>query len=427
MAKPRVSFKTVGCRLNQAETALMAAQFMQAGYEVVAPGDHAEVAIIHGCTLPQAAERKTVQYARAARSRNTPCVVIAGCPAQLDPAGMLADSGANIVAGQADKYRLVELIGMENRAGTGKKNGEPFPPSHTPRHNHTRALVKVQDGCNFRCSYCIVPDARGAPASLPATEIVEEITRLADTGFKEVVLTGANLGCYKDGNNDLLRMIGKIEQIPGIRRIRLSSIEPGTCEKALIDLMANSDKLCRFLHVPLQSGDDRILHAMRRRYSAAQYIAFVEYAAGRLGPFGLGTDIITGFPGEDDVAFESTVKLVESLPFSNLHVFPYSRRPGTPASEMDGQVKNSTRTSRARLLAELGTAKRAVFARQFLGKEVTVLIEGRPSGTEGSGWTSEYIEATVHGASLTRNQLVKFVPHKLTGARLGGECTNHAG
>jgi threonylcarbamoyladenosine tRNA methylthiotransferase MtaB len=271
-----------------------------------------------------------------------------------------------------------------------------------------RAFVKVQDGCDFRCAYCVVPETRGAPVSRPIPEVVEEVRRLADSGFKEIVLTGANLGCYEDNGRRLVDLVRAVETIPSVARIRLSSIEITTAENPIVDLMATSEKLCHFLHIPLQSGDDGILKAMGRRYNTTTFRRAIDYALSRIPDLGLGTDIIVGFPGEDQPAFDNTVRLARELPFSNLHVFPYSRRTGTRAEGLAGQLPAVVKKERVLILREMGTVQRAAFAAGFVGKTVEALIEHVDKAGAAHGWTGQYLEAVISGTSLRRGDQAPF-------------------
>jgi len=460
----RVAFKTVGCRLNQAETARMAAGFEAAGYAVVPYGSDCDVCVIHTCTITGRAEQKCLMFARAARRRpNPPVVVLAGCAVDVAGAALKDRCGADLLAGRDAKFDIPSLLRQETGVGcqvSGVRgrvssvecrvsegvhesaqpptSGIRHPASGVrqpgsclltpdsfllPRFDTTRALVKVQDGCDFRCAYCIVPAARGAPRSRPLAEVVDEVRRLADAGYREVTLTGANLGCYEDGTRRLVDLIASIERLPAIERIRLSSIESSTTERAIIDCMASSAKLCRYLHVPLQSGDDRVLQAMGRRYTARQYRDTVAYALERVPLVGLGTDVLVGLPGEDEPAFANTVAIVNDLPFSNLHIFPYSRRPGTRAAGMAGQVSGAARKERCSRLSEIGRRKRAEFAARFLGRPVAVLIENVTCQGTGTGWTSERLEGRVTGNGLRANQIVAFTPRHLNGDALCGSPT----
>ena len=399
----------------------MAAGFSAAGYTVVPFVAPADAVVIHGCAITHKAERDSLRLARQARrAASTPIVVVTGCTAEVLGDALRGTDTADLVVGQAGKFAIPALL--------HRIHPHRFPPPTTiapadagpPQFDTTRALVKVQDGCDFRCAYCIVPAARGAPVSRPLGEVVEEIRRLADAGFKEIVLTGANLGCYGNGPRSLVDLVGQAESVPGIERIRLSSIELTTAEQPIVDHMAQSSKLCHFLHVPLQSGDDRILAAMGRRYTAAQYRAAVEYAVAKVPDLGLGTDIIVGFPSEDDRAFASTVRTVEDLPFGNVHVFSYSRRPGTRAADLADPVPESIKKARTAALLALASRKRAEFAARFVGKPVSVLVERVDAAGIGHGWTGQYVEAEITAPALRPNQLVTFTVARVDGAKVVG-------
>lgn len=418
---PSVSFKTVGCRLNQAETASITTRFVQAGYGIVPSGSPADVAVIHGCAITRKAEHSSLYAARQAkRTRADTLVILAGCPAETLGAALRGETSIDLSVGQGGKYAIPDLL--------HRLHPDRFPapppfrtgPAPLPQFETKRALIKVQDGCDFRCAYCIVPAARGTPQSRPLQEVVDEVTRVTAAGFREIVLTGANLGRYEDGHRTLVDLVQAVEAIPHIGRIRLSSIEITTAEHAILDHLAGSTHLCRFLHIPLQSGDDGILKAMGRRYDAATYRSLLERATQRIPLLGLGTDIIVGFPGEDDQAFENTVRMVRELPFSNLHVFPYSQRNGTRAATMPGQIPEAIKKERLHILAGLGESKRRLFSEQFLGKDVSVLIERVDSKGIGHGWTGEYLEAEVTGPLLQPRQIVTLTVDRTESGRLSG-------
>jgi threonylcarbamoyladenosine tRNA methylthiotransferase MtaB len=235
--------------------------------------------------------------------------------------------------------------------------------------------------------------------------IRDEVNRVTEAGFTEIILTGANLGRYQDGTYQLVDLIKTIETIPGLKRIRLSSIEITTTESAIIDHMATSLKLCHFLHIPLQSGDDGILAAMGRRYDSATFRKAIDHAVHRIPDLGLGTDIIVGFPGEDERAFNHTVSLVRDLPFSNLHVFPYSRRSGTRADTMAGQIPDTKKKERVQALTVIGETQRRLYAESFKGKQVDVLIERVDQEGNGHGWTGQYVQARLQGAAFKPRQI----------------------
>jgi threonylcarbamoyladenosine tRNA methylthiotransferase MtaB len=400
-----VTFKTFGCRLNKAETAVMQAQFKTFNYEIINDfRAKADVYVIHTCSITGHAEKTCIQVARAKKRKNPGSIVIlAGCAVQVNREELLAKTGADFVFDQTEKYMMPQLI--DSLPINDNNNILPYFLS-------TRASIKVQDGCNFFCSYCIVPYTRGKPKSRSFSEIVDEVKALADNGYKEIVITGANIGCYNDDGKKLVNVIQEIEKIDLIKRIRISSIEVSTTERDVIDLMADSEKFCKYLHFPLQSGDNNILKAMHRHYTREEYCEMVEYALNKIPMLGLGADIITGLPGEDKNAFFNTYDLINSFSFSNLHVFPYSKRKGTKAAEMPNQVPGNISKDRTLKLIELGKEKQRKYADSWIasGKSVDVLIEGCDDNGNGIGWTGEYNKAQVlktPGCLLEKNTIVK--------------------
>lgn len=406
-SSPRIAFRTVGCRLNQAETARMAASCEGAGYAVVAFGEPCDVCVIHSCTVTANAERDSLRLARqAARAGVRPYVVLAGCAAEVDPEGVRRRSGADLVLAQRDKFNLPALL-PAHLAG----RAVPVDRDVLPLYAGTRAMVRVQDGCNFGCSYCIVPRARHRMWSRPVAETINEINGLVAAGYKEVVLTGANLGLYGyETAHDLIDLLRAIETHTDVPRIRLSSIESATVEEGLVAFMADSARVCRHLHLPLQSGDTGVLRAMRRRYTPDAYRRTVERAAAALPGLGLGTDIITGFPGESETAFNATCELVNALPFSNLHVFPYSERSGTDAAGLPDTIPPALRRKRARALIDIGRRKRDLFAARWVRREVAVLVERVDARGRGRGWSSEYVEVRLRAPEQAINTIVQVKP-----------------
>ena len=404
--KPAVSVKTIGCRLNQAETAILLGHFVDAGYRCVPFGRPTDVAVIHGCAITQRAQRESLQSVRQARRVNPEAmIVLAGCPAEILTRQDNPAVEADLVVGQSSKMQIPVLL---HRIDPGR-----FPPAqedapHTPHIDTRRAYIKVQDGCDFHCSYCIVPKVRGKPSSRPLDAVVVEATRLVKTGFRELILTGANLGCYDDGHSRLIPLLRAVDQIAGIGRYRLGSVEPLTAEKDIVDFMCESSKICRHLHLPLQSGDDAVLARLGRRYSRSDYLRTAEYATSKIPFLGLGTDVIVGFPGETDAAFRQTVDMIKQLPFCNVHVFPYSRRPGTRAASMPGQVPDAVKKERAAELRILAAAKRSLFAATFCGRQVCILVEKILSSGHAWGWTSEYLEGLVPARSTQVGELLTF-------------------
>lgn len=402
MNNPTAFFRTVGCRLNQAETAKMAADLELAGFTVLDTMQPCDVAIINSCTITHQAERDTAKIARRLKREGARLVVLAGCAAEHNGPALQSATGADLTIPQAQKDHLPAQLHQHFKLGSPTPAS---PVNATPKFTATRALVKVQDGCDFRCSYCIVPETRGAPTSRPMRSIIREVEQLLDEGYREIGLTGANLGCYQDGHKSLIHLLEAVENLDELGRFRIGSIESTTVEREIINYMAQSAKLCRFLHLPLQSGDDITLKNMRRRYTVAQYRATAELAASSIDQLALGTDVICGFPGETPEAFTNTKELITELPFSNLHVFSYSPRQGTPAASMNNQIDEATKKKRTRKLIEIGRMKRKAFAASFVDQEVTTLIEKIDQHGNGNGWTEQYIPAIIHADNLQTNQL----------------------
>lgn len=409
-----VCFKTIGCRLNQAETAQIAAQFEAVGYRRVAPGTPCDVAIINTCTITHGAERDCAKWARRLRRQGADIVVLAGCAVEHNAEQLKTRSGADLLANQTDKYRLLDLLHSPDGLAPAPTLLHKAPPHPTtPLFSTTRALVKAQDGCNFRCSYCIVPDTRGTPHSRPLSDVIADIHRLVEQGYREIVITGANLGCYQDGPHGLVDLLDAADAIPAIDRIRISSIESTTVEREIIDFMATSRTLCHFLHLPLQSGDDHVLQRMGRRYTRTAYRDTVHYALTRIPNLGLGTDIIVGFPGETDAAFANTLALARELPFSNLHVFSYSPRAGTPAATMPHPVDPAIKKQRSAELIALGKTKRHQFANSFIGQPVTTLIERITDDAYATGWSDQYLPVRLSARHHHINDIVTFTPARV--------------
>lgn len=397
-----VSFKTVGCRLNQAETALIRASFDEAGWTTVGFGEPCNVCVIHGCVITSQAEEDSLRLARSVKRRYPDAfVVLAGCAAEfLKNEASPTPLQINHLAGQSEKFMLPEVFGKKFNAS------EQQSAQLLPRFDTQRAIVKIQDGCDCHCAYCIVPSVRGPCKSRPADEIIEEISKLALCGFPEIVLTGANIGCYADGPCRLPQLLEKVESIPDLRRFRISSLEISTVEKGVIDFMAVSKKMCFFLHLPLQSGSDKILKAMGRPYSTEKYCSIVQYAQKKLGVFGLGTDIIVGFPGETNDDFLATEQIVRQLPFSKLHVFSYSPRPGTTACSMPAQISPQDKANRSTQLIELGRRKYNDFTQSLVGRRISFVVENVKDGWA-EGWTGEYVRVRTRGTGFKLKQIVE--------------------
>lgn len=421
----RIAIKTFGCRLNQAEADRFADDFATAGWQVVPFGASADAVLIHSCAVTRAAERDGLRLARSIRRQAgatgcpEPFVALCGCvvAADLTPRTV---AGVDLLVPRGDQAQLVALVTASLTAL--RPAGAAVPGGAAPAApRHKRALLKVQDGCNFGCAYCIVPRTRGAPVSRPFDACLAEARARVAAGFCEIVLAGCNLGCYRDGRRHLPALVAALAGLDGVARIRLSSIEPSTVEREIIDLMASCPKLCRHLHLPLQSGDPDVLRAMGRRYSPDDYAETLSHALARLPDLGLGCDIITGFPGETPAAFARTQRVLTSWPFSNLHVFPFSERPGTPAATLPGTVPREERKARARALIALLAPQRQAFASMFVGRPVELLVESVDAAGHGRGWSSPYLACRVAGVARDAiGRLITFTPTAAVDGELRG-------
>lgn len=395
---------TLGCKVNQYESAYLDESLTLIGWQRAVGGEKTDISIINTCIVTQAASHQSRQAIRKAIRENPKgIVVVTGCYAQVFPDELSGIDGICIIAGNVEKGNLPKLISDTTELGKIKlvssafKPGAPFDFLPIKRFSgRTRAFLKIQDGCQSFCSYCIVPLARGFYRSLSATKVLSMVESLAKEGYNEIVLTGIHLGKYgadleKGVNlNQLLVSIGK-EGLPV--RIRLSSLEISEIDIQLVEMMASESWLCRHFHIPLQSGDDRIIKKMKRNYIASHFEDLIGTIHSKVPHAAIGVDIMSGFPGEDPVAHQNTCSLINDLPVSYLHVFPYSPRPGTAASTYDAQVDPKVTKIRAAELRYIGQKKRTAFYQRCLGKEFMVLPERWHSEQEGimKGISDNYI------------------------------------
>ncbi len=409
----RASLYTLGCRLNQAETALLAGQLAAAGFTVVPWGAPADLVVINSCTVTGAAARKSRHTARLARRRHTDAfIVLAGCDAELAADAWSQEPAVNLVVPNPLKRRLVELLPAKLdpavHLGIAALPPAPLAESATlPAFaepgcglyvDKTRANLKIQEGCNLGCSYCIIPAVRGPPRSRAWDDVLRETAALATRGHREMVLTGINLALYDDHGRRLPDLITAVLDVAPGFRVRLSSLEPGPEIEPVVELMAREPRLCRHLHLPLQYGEDGILRAMRRTYTVADFAAAAANAVRRVPGLCLGTDVIVGFPGETDDAFARCRDTIRSLPLAYLHVFPFSPRPGTPAAQLPGRVPGARARVRVQTLETLGRGAALAFAQSQLGQRLTVLTEapaqdGRPHGVTDNYLPVELVDA----------------------------------
>ncbi len=375
--------------------------------------------------------RQTIR--QAIKSHPNAVIIVTGCYAQAAPEEIAAIAGVDYIIGHYKKPQIAKIVRELKHCESPKVDVQDlkssFPFQDMPLTNfagRTRPFLKIQDGCDAFCSYCIVPYARGRSRSLPPEILLERIKEMSGKGYREVVLTGIHLGKYGldlTPATDLLQVLKRTESSPVNLRIRLSSIEPTEISDELIDLIANSGKICHHLHIPLQSGDDEILKRMNRRYSSRSYKDLIEKLALRIPDIGIGVDILAGFPGESDGCFKNTVSFIRELPVSYLHIFPFSRRSGTPACEFGNQIPPETIKKRRMALKRLDEEKRKAFYNRFLGQEVSVLVEETPDRMTGrlKGMTGNYIPVVLKGKTGRTNRLTPVKLIRIEGKKVLGQ------
>lgn len=418
---PKYTVVTLGCKVNQYESAGLEQDLKSRGWSPVTGGEPADLCIVNTCTVTGKASMQARQaIRRAVRSHPGAQVVVTGCYAQTEPEALAEIEGVTAVIGQGDKDKIPELIDNAIIAGNSS-----LVSRHTDIHrvqtfsslpvsgfdHRTRPFLKIQDGCDAFCSYCIVPHARGRSRSMAAEAVLDNLLRLNAGGYREVVLTGIHLGCYGQDHHpptDLLEILSKIEASDFNGRIRLSSIEPLELSDDIIRLVGHSSKFCRHFHIPLQSGDDRILARMKRPYSADFFQNRVEQIRTHVPDAAIGVDTLIGFPGEDRAAFDHTFQMIRDLPVAYLHVFPFSLRKGTPAYHYPDQVAPDIVKTRCDLMRALDREKRTAFYRGAISRTMSVLVESQRDAVTGllKGYTSNYIPILLDGDDSLKEQLV---------------------
>ena len=500
----RVSFHTLGCRLNQSETDVLARRFEQQGYRVVPDTESADICVVNTCTVTEHSDAKNRQAIRTLHRLNPEALIsVVGCYAQINPQAIASIEGVKLVIGSEEKMRLTDYLQQVDPAGPPlivrpkiNKNTFSAPvvphsfstPANNPQESihaqqrlsgegkssssieidrqfkskakeylhalqtkttsaeintaivkvrqvdnaavlqNTRASLKIQDGCDFMCSFCIIPFARGRSRYREFQNLQEEASMLVKEGVREIVITGVNVGTYQIGKLTIVDVVDYLNSLPGLSRIRISSIEPTTVPEILLQYMNDPQhKLVPFFHLPVQSGADTILKKMKRRYSAAQYADEIWRAFETVQDLCIGTDVMVGFPEESELEFENTLNLLDKLPLTYFHVFPFSAREGTPAFQLKEQIHPQIKQKRSEILRELSTKKRRDFHQRFLGKTRQVLWESKKPEANVSGYTDNFIRVVLeetHEADL-RNQLLAV---KLTGIKgqtmLGKFATN---
>lgn len=433
----RIAFYTLGCKVNQADTASMEAIFRKAGYKVVGFNEQADIYLINTCVVTNMGQRKSRQIInRAVRSNPLALTVVTGCYPQTAPDEVKNIAGVDVIIGNQERGRIVELA---EQALAAKQN-EVLDNVHKitvdtkfeelaagTETDKTRAFLKIQEGCNQYCTYCIIPYARGPLRSRSVDSIREEVVKLVDAGYKEVVLIGIHLGCYGKEHGGSLTLYDAVKaalSVEGLKRLRLGSLESVEVEPRLLDLMREDKRLCRHLHLPLQSGCDKILRAMHRPYDTARFKELLTEIRNTLPDIMITTDIIVGFPGETDEDFKQTLDFAAECGFAKMHVFPYSKRKGTPAEKMPQQVEDAVKQQRAAALSELDNKMQQQAMEAVIGSNVEVLFEQPVDDTHIEGLAGDYLRVLVAGDAKLCGEIASV---KITGRQddfLTGEIIN---
>ena len=411
-----VSFATLGCKTNQFESASMQESMQSSGYQVVPFDEGADLVIVNTCTVTNATDAQSRNLIRRARKLNGACrVVVTGCYAQVDPEALQELPGVSLVIGNEEKQRLLDYL-TEDQETTAvvvsdiRQVEKVCLPPLTTFSGRSRAFVQIQNGCDAFCSYCIIPYARGASRSATPDEILQQIDGLVAAGFQEIVLTGIHIGGYGadlDTPMSLNDLVRRIEFETGIRRLRLGSIEPTELTEELLETVASSQVICQHLHIPLQAGNDRVLQRMKRTYNTEFFGQLLERVRDSIPDAAICLDVITGFPGETEEEFESAYNFISRLPLTDLHVFPYSKRPGTPAAGYSDQVPGDVSKARAERLRHLAAEKHRSFAEGFIGEELEIVVESGEKEGLLKGVSRNYLDIRFSGEAALSGQCVR--------------------
>lgn len=417
MTSATVAFQTLGCKLNFSETSTLARKFVAAGYERVPFEIKADVYVINTCSVTENADKKFTTLARQTRQRNPDAFLIAvGCYAQLQPEELAKEDSVDLVLGAKEKFDIISYLSDLSRPEQTQVHACAIEETDTYVGSYaigerTRAFLKVQDGCDYKCTYCTIPQARGISRSDTLDNVIRQAKEIVDQGIKEIVLTGVNIGDYGKGEfgnkkheHTFFELVQALDEVEGIERFRISSIEPNLLTEELIEFVAGSKRFVPHFHIPLQSGNNEILGQMRRRYQRELYVDRVNQIKRLMPDACIGVDVIVGFPGESDQHFLDTYAFLVDLPASYLHVFSYSERPNTPAAEMKNQVSKTIKNKRSKMLRGLSAKKRHAFYESQLQKTKTILFEAENKEGYIQGFTENYVKVRIPWDPTLQNQ-----------------------
>jgi threonylcarbamoyladenosine tRNA methylthiotransferase MtaB len=408
-----VSFYTLGCKLNFAETSTISRLFLDAGYVKVEFGNPTDIVVINTCTVTAQADKKCKQaITKAIKLSQASMVVVIGCFAEIKAAEIAEIQGVNLVLGNKDKFNIIRHIDnfndkLSDSLHLGYDAYNQFVPSYS-LSDRTRSFLKVQDGCDYHCAYCTIPKARGQSRNAPINQIITQAAEIANEDVKEIVLTGVNVGDFgKTTGETFLQLLKEIDKVEGIERVRIGSIEPNLISTEMIEFIAASNKIAAHFHIPLQSGCDKILASMSRRYKRSLFADKLNLIYQNLPSAGVGVDVIVGFPSETEEDFEATFTFIESLELAYLHVFTYSERPETKAATLFPKVKPSDAQERSKRMIELADAKRTKFYQKNIGKQSHVIFEHTEKDNLMYGFSDNYIKVEM---PFDKNLIGKYVP-----------------
>lgn len=421
--KKKVAFHTLGCRLNFSETGSIAQGFSERGYEVVDFGHQADVVFLNTCTVTDGADSTCRNLIRKAQASSPEAkIVVAGCYAQMEAEKIKQMQGVDLILGTSEKYKVFDYLDSEENLQIHiDKSSEFWGAATTLSGTHTRAFLKIQDGCNYVCSFCIIPFARGRSRAISVADALREAKALAGQGFKEIVLTGVNIGEYEASSGEkLVDLVKAVVELPGIERLRLGSVEPNTITRELLEALKASGKYQDHFHIPLQSGSDSILSSMRRKYSIAQYREILAMVQEYFPNAAFGADIIVGYPGESEEEFLETFNFLRSGPITHFHIFPYSKRKNTTAAKLENHIQTTVKKDRVKTLMMLGEAKLDEFSQAMVGLETEVLFEAEVDGYW-EGYSSNYLRVRVKSSRDLKNQIRAVNLTHFKGGKLFGD------
>ncbi len=418
MPDPKAAIYVLGCKVNQTEADSIAGMFRSSGYQIVDFSEKADVYVIHTCTVTRESDRKSRNLIRrAVRSNPLAVVAVTGCFAQVSSREIESMEGVDLVLGVGSLKSIVERVEEVRRAGSkpmtlvhAAADLDGFESLPAYAGGRVRAFLKVQEGCRQFCSYCIVPYARGPVRSRPPEETIDQVKKLVEAGFQEIVLTGIRLGAYGQDlqpSRSLADLVEAIALVPGLHRLRLSSVDPNDFTPGLVEVITNNPVVCPHYHIPLQSGDDEILSKMRRRYDSKEYLRLIEELCSRRSEAAFATDVMVGFPGEQDKHFENTKRLLQEVGFMGVHIFKYSPRQGTPAADFPEQVSPEMKAKRSRELAQLSEELFLRYAERFLHQVSEVLVEQRDREGLWEGHTPNYLLVKLQSEQDLKNRIIE--------------------